>query len=501
MNSSVTNDVTMRPELIKNYQQILLDTVLAQKLEQNEKQIKTITDYRNRHKKVIEGLQVYPLSLSENCLVPIGKRAFMKGKLTHTNEILVSLGDGYFAKYSASQAIALCNRRIAWSDEMLKNLETERNLYEMRQYFLLGHDVFGEDGEDIVEHWTDNKLDEWRVQHRQREKEYHQKLAKLREKEKTDIRTEEDLFKRLDELEVEEELEDEIYRLQTERKAFYGDDLKDGEVYDESEEDTSDSDQITTEIIQEELKKLKAIQMSTSDTLSSLISSDATQDKILDTNNEQSYSSTNFIQEKLKESCSLGSEEESKDTNIKESCSLEFREEFKDTNVKERRRISFAEPCVVDEFTQDEGSTGENLSISQEVYSAPEQDEAHNESSEDEDDTVRIEFSHSSHTPDILQSNNMEIHSPVDIYKTFCTPKSILKRSPNDMIFDQAVPPLNDDSNTDAEDEDEYGTHSAYNSVLKETVQESKTSSVNVSKKDEKRIVSRFKLERAAKKK
>jgi len=51
------------------------------------------------------------------------------------------------------------------------------------------------------------------VQHRQREKEYRQKLAKLKEKEKTNIRTEEDLFKRLDELEVEEELEDEIYRL------------------------------------------------------------------------------------------------------------------------------------------------------------------------------------------------------------------------------------------------------------------------------------------------
>lgn len=52
------------------------------------------------------------------------------------------------------------------------------------------------------------------MQHRQREKEYHQKLAKLREKEKTDIHTEEDLFKKLDELEMEEELEDEIYRLQ-----------------------------------------------------------------------------------------------------------------------------------------------------------------------------------------------------------------------------------------------------------------------------------------------
>lgn len=46
-------------------------------------------------------------------MVPIGKLALMRGKLTHTNEILVCLGDNYFAKYSASQAIALCNRRIA----------------------------------------------------------------------------------------------------------------------------------------------------------------------------------------------------------------------------------------------------------------------------------------------------------------------------------------------------------------------------------------------------
>jgi len=130
----------------------------------------------------------------------------MKGKLTHTNEILVYLGEGYFVKYSASQAIALCNRRIACiniiyyiypyiyiiyililyiiyileekhfiryydcymflclsgADEMLKSLETERNLYEMRQYIPLEHDVFGRDRKDIVEHWTEDKLDEWK---------------------------------------------------------------------------------------------------------------------------------------------------------------------------------------------------------------------------------------------------------------------------------------------------------------------------------------------------
>lgn len=124
---------------------------------------------------------------------------------------------------------------------MLKDLEAERNLYEMRQYLPLKHDIFEEDDrKDILEHWNEDKLDKWKskylyhillniflfiisaakikiylivVQHRQREKEYRQKLAQLREKEKTNICTEEDLFKKLDELELEEELRDEIYRL------------------------------------------------------------------------------------------------------------------------------------------------------------------------------------------------------------------------------------------------------------------------------------------------
>ncbi|KAG5333350.1 RMP protein, partial [Acromyrmex heyeri] len=481
MDNSITNNATIGPQAIQSYQQIL-NNVLVQKLEQNEKRTKAITDYKKGHKKVIEGLEAYPLSLSESCMVPIGKLAFMKGKLTHTNEILVYLGEGYFVKYSASQAIALCNRRIAWADEMLKSLETERNLYEMRQYIPLEHDVFSRDRKDIIEHWTEDKLDEWKVQHRQREKEYRQKLAKLKEKEKTNIHTEEDLFKRLDELEVEEELEDEIYRLENERKAYYGDDLKDGEIYDESEEDESDSDQITTEKIQEELKKLKDLQMGRATNDTSNGNSDTAQDKIIDTSatkNEQSHSSTNFIQQKLRE----------------ENCLLEHKEVSKDTNTKEKRRISFAEPCVIG----DESNTNK-ISISQEVCSAVKQDDTCNESSEDENDAIKIEFSHSSHTPDILESNNMEIQSPVDIYKMFNAPKSILKRSPNDMIFNEVVPPLNESNNTDTEDEDEYVNYE-YNSMIKERVQEHKASPVNVStEKDEKRIVSRFKLERAGRK-
>lgn len=47
------------------------------------------------------------------------------------------------------------------TDEILKDLEAERNLYEMRQYLPLEHDVFGKD-KDLVEHWTEDKLDEWK---------------------------------------------------------------------------------------------------------------------------------------------------------------------------------------------------------------------------------------------------------------------------------------------------------------------------------------------------
>lgn len=234
-----------------------------------------------------------------------------------------------------------------------------------------------------------------------------------------------------------------------EQKKFYGDDLKDGEVYDELEEDVSDFDQSTTEIIQEELKKLKAFQMSRNTNSTSNISSDAAQDKILDTHsidNEESLSFTNFIQDTLRESCSSDS-----------------KEVFKNINTKETRRISFAEPCV----TEDKSSTEEEeISISQEACSTSKQDE--NSEDEDKDDTIRIEFSHSSHVPDICESNNAEIQSPIDIYKMFSAPKSILKRSPNDMIYDRApAPPLNGDSGTDTEDEDEYVKHSAYSSVSK----------------------------------
>lgn len=244
-------------------------------------------------------------------------------------------------------------------------------------------------------------------------------------------------------------------RLEAERKEFYGDldegevydDSEEGEVYDDSDEDTSDPNEITTEI--EEELKLKDIPMNKSTCNISDVNIDAVQDTILDTNitrNEQFDLTVNSSQEELRNNYLPESKEDTS----------------KFTNAKKTGRVSFIEPHNMENTESD--IEGEILMSNEKSHFTSKQDKTCNDDSENEDDIIRIEFSHSSHIPNISASSNTEIQSPVDIYKIFSVPKSILKRSPNDMIPNQIVP-LNEESSTDAEDEVEYVKHSAYNSV------------------------------------
>ena len=50
--------------------------------------------------------------LNVNAIVPIGTKAMVKGKLGHTNEIYVNLGDRWFLKTSGQRAIEICDRMI-----------------------------------------------------------------------------------------------------------------------------------------------------------------------------------------------------------------------------------------------------------------------------------------------------------------------------------------------------------------------------------------------------
>ncbi|KAJ8417871.1 hypothetical protein AAFF_G00227140 [Aldrovandia affinis] len=58
-----------------------------------------------------ERLHTLPDKLSYDIMVPFGPLAFMPGKLIHTNEVTVLLGDNWFAKCSAKQAVDLVEHR------------------------------------------------------------------------------------------------------------------------------------------------------------------------------------------------------------------------------------------------------------------------------------------------------------------------------------------------------------------------------------------------------
>ena len=136
-----------------------------------------------------------------NVMVPFGgSKAFFEGQVEHTNEIMVLLGDNWFVERSAKEAREICQRRIDRCQSMIDDLAKESKLY---QSWLQEESKFSPDGtQEIIEEYDEEKENDWRVAHRERVKA--EKLANLDEHGFVD---DEDLWQRLDELELEEELE------------------------------------------------------------------------------------------------------------------------------------------------------------------------------------------------------------------------------------------------------------------------------------------------------
>lgn len=190
------------------------ESLREQRLSENNNSLAIWTKYKNDLETSKSLLALLPKKVSHDVMVPIGPKALMRGKMVHTNEFLVNLGDTWFASATASQTIDICNRRINTCNEMIKKIEKERDLIVSKSNLPAEQEAFGSvERPEIIEFVTEEENEEWKKQHRIKEKEYRQQLAELREKEKKPIQTEEDLWKHLDELELQEELEDELNRL------------------------------------------------------------------------------------------------------------------------------------------------------------------------------------------------------------------------------------------------------------------------------------------------
>lgn len=82
-----------------------------------------------------ERLRTLPDKLSYDIMVPFGPLAFMPGKLVHTNEVTVLLGDNWFSKCSAKQAVELVEHRKKHVRKALDDLQKVMMNFESRAEF------------------------------------------------------------------------------------------------------------------------------------------------------------------------------------------------------------------------------------------------------------------------------------------------------------------------------------------------------------------------------
>ena len=100
-------------------------------LEETRKRGKLWSKHKQEYTSLKTVLSTLNDKTSHRTMVPLGSKAYMEGTLIHTNEIMVLLGDNWFAERSTSQASEICDRRITRCDEMMSKLNDELKLIQV----------------------------------------------------------------------------------------------------------------------------------------------------------------------------------------------------------------------------------------------------------------------------------------------------------------------------------------------------------------------------------
>lgn len=204
----ITNKTYGEKEVI--FQQTYLKALLDNKNNLNQWKA-----FKEKYEEVIKNLNFYNEKSKHSICIPLGKKAFVKGHLVHTNDVWVTLGCGWFLKTSTKKAVEICERRIQHANELIEKWEKENKLLESMRDYSINKDVFGRgDSKEIVEPFDENQEKNWKEEHKKKERKYRQQLKELREKTgSATLNDEKDIWEHLEALELQEELEDELNRL------------------------------------------------------------------------------------------------------------------------------------------------------------------------------------------------------------------------------------------------------------------------------------------------
>ncbi|KAI8606578.1 hypothetical protein EDD21DRAFT_166643 [Dissophora ornata] len=123
-------------------------------LTQLEEELARWKNYETDYNALKTTLLDLPKETSHSVMVPIGNLAFMPGKLVHTNEVLVMLGDNWFVDRSAVQAAEIVDRRMEFVQENITKLQAQEEQIRTKSGMapgLLGGQEYNEEGLPIVE--------------------------------------------------------------------------------------------------------------------------------------------------------------------------------------------------------------------------------------------------------------------------------------------------------------------------------------------------------------
>ena len=92
----------------------------------SESKLDQLKRFKSDYQRVSKQLQTLPDKLEYPMMIPLGKKAFIPGRLVNTNEILVLLGDNWFVECTAKNAREIAERRIKQVDESIGEASKER---------------------------------------------------------------------------------------------------------------------------------------------------------------------------------------------------------------------------------------------------------------------------------------------------------------------------------------------------------------------------------------
>ncbi|XP_076945986.1 uncharacterized protein LOC143617249 isoform X2 [Bidens hawaiensis] len=87
-------------------------------ISERQKEVQQLQSFLNDNTSLVNLVKKLPDQLHHDIMVPFGKAAFFPGRLIHTNELMVLLGEGYYAERTAKQTVEILKRRG-------KNLESQ----------------------------------------------------------------------------------------------------------------------------------------------------------------------------------------------------------------------------------------------------------------------------------------------------------------------------------------------------------------------------------------